>query len=279
MKISKLFSATLLLGLIAWLTVGCAHGTRHHSSSVVNYLYPDNVEVKETARLTRLSLPARVGVAMVPETQGFNAQFSEQERERLLESISEQFREQEFVGSIQVIPSAYLVPGGSFTNLDQIRRLYNVDVIALVSFDQSQFTDSGMASLSYWTLVGAYLVPGEKNDTHTLMDAAVYDIQSRAMLFRAPGASHIKGRATPVNLSEQLRNDSLEGFEQASAQLTENLAKALEEFKLRLKEAPEQYEVVHRGGYTGGGSVDVLFLVMLSLGLGYGMTRPQCLAA
>lgn len=279
MRVFKLISATLLLGLIAWLTAGCAHGTRHHSSSVVNYLYPDNVEVKESVRLTRLSLPARVGVAMVPETQGYNPQFSEVERERLLESIREEFREQEFVGSIQVIPSAYLVRGGSFTNLEQISRLYNVDVIALVSFDQTQFTDSGIASLSYWTLVGAYLVPGEKNDTHTMMDATVYDIQSRAMLFRAPGVSHIKGRATPVNLSEQLRNDSLEGFEQASAQLEVNLAKELEEFKLRLREAPEQYEVVHRGGYTGGGSVDALFLVMLSIGLGYGMTRFRILAA
>ncbi len=275
----KRLTAVFFLGLIAWLATGCMHqGTRHHSSSVVNYLYPDNVDVKESVQLTRISLPARVGVAMVPETRGFNAEFSEVERARLLEAVSAQFRSQEFVGSIQVIPSVYLTRGGSFTNLDQIRRLYNIDVIALVSFDQTQFTDSGLASFSYWTLIGAYMVPGEKNDTHTLMDATVYDIQSRAMLFRAPGVSHIKGRSTPVNLSEQLRDDSLKGFEQASEQLVVNLDKELNAFRERLKDAPEKYEVVRRAGYTGGGSVDTLFLAILMLGLGCGLLRPRSVA-
>ncbi len=41
--------------------------------------------------------------------------------------------------------------------------------------------------------MGAYVVKGEKNETRTLMDAVVYDIRSRALLFRASGESGIIG--------------------------------------------------------------------------------------
>lgn len=66
-------------------------------------------------------------------------------------------------------------------------------------------------------------MPGEKNDTHTMLDAAVYDIRSRKMLFRAPGTSHIKAHATLANLSEQRRSDSAVGFKKAATQMIANL--------------------------------------------------------
>ena len=39
---------------------------------------------------------------------------------------------------------------------------------------KKQFTDEGLASFAYWTIIGAYIIPGEKNDTHTMLDAVVY---------------------------------------------------------------------------------------------------------
>ena len=108
-------------------------------------------------------------------------------------------------------------------------------------------------------------MPGEKNDTHTMVDATVYDIKSRKMLFRAPGTSHIKSRATPVNLSEQVRKDSLEGFKLASKELVLNLEEQLRQFKEKVKEAPQDYQIVHKPGYTGGGSLDISFLIFIIL--------------
>ena len=251
-----------LCALIALLVLsGCAGKvSRHTSSSVVHYLYPDRDTPLDTATLPQLSLPMRVGLAFVPETGGRNPGFTEKEKTRLLDEIATHFKRHHFVNSIDVVPSGYLSAGGSFANLDQIRSLYGIDVMVLVSYDQTQFTDEGLASIAYWTLVGAYIIPGEKNDTHTMVDAAVYDIESRKMLFRAPGISHIKGNATPVNLSEELRHDSLEGFQRASADLVTNLDEQLQLFKQRVKENPQEYDVVHRAGYTGGGSVDVALL-------------------
>lgn len=102
-----------------------------------------------------------------------------------------------------------------------------------------------------------------------MADATVYDILSRKMLFRAPGTSHIKSNATPVNLTEKLRKDSLMSFKLASADLITNLDNQLQLFKEKVKELPDDYQITHRPGYTGGGSLDVSFIIILTLLGGY----------
>jgi rhombotail lipoprotein len=145
--------------------------------------------------------------------------------------------------------------------------MYGIDVIALVSYDQVQFTDEGFLSLTYWTIVGAYVVSGEKNDTSTMLDTVVYDIRSRKMLFRAPGTSVVHGSATPVNLSEELREDSLKGFNLAADNMVANLKVELEKFKDKIKAKPEEVKIEHRAGYTGagGGAISLYSLVILLL--------------
>jgi rhomboid family GlyGly-CTERM serine protease len=252
---------------------GCATRSSHQASSVVQYLYPDKTEPVETPSVPVLSVPMKVGIAFVPEggetRYGSFAHptFSEKAKMALMAEMSTQFKQYPFIKSIELIPTAYLRPKGGFTNLDQIRTMFGVDVIALVSYDQLQFTDNGFLSLSYWTLVGAYVVRGEKNDSNTMMDAAVYDIRSRKLLFRAPGISQIKGSATPVNLSQQLRQNSEAGFNEAAQMMAANLKEELEKFKEKVKNSPEEFKVVptrgYAGGARGGGSVDTMMVVML----------------
>ena len=76
---------------------------------------------------------------------------------------------------------------------------------------------------------------GEKNDTSTMLDTVVYDIASKKMLFRAPGTSVVKGRATPINLTEELRIDSNKGFHLAAKEMTSNLQTQLSIFKEKVK--------------------------------------------
>lgn len=101
----------------------------------------------------------------------------------LLSKVAQQFKQLDYVQTIEIIPSAYLTPGGGFNNLAQIKTMYEVDVVALVAYDQVQFTHEGLSSLSYWTIVGAYVVKGEKNDTNTMMDTVVVDIDSQKCYF------------------------------------------------------------------------------------------------
>jgi rhombotail lipoprotein len=271
-----------MVSLLAVAVVGCATQARYYSS-VVDYLYPGVTEPEESPAIPVMSLPMRVAIAFVPDIQsqrqrtfwqelnqgkarrpGENV-LTENQKYALMKEVSDHFREHPYVGSIEIIPSAYLTPGGSFTNLDQIRTMYRIDAIALLAYDQVQFTDEGAASFLYWTIVGAYVVPGEKNSTQTMMDAVVYDIKSRKMLFRAPGLSHVKGTATPVNLSEQLRSDSEQGFQEAAQDLIQNLDAQLEIFKDKVKQAPEEYNIEHRPGYTGGGNLGGLFPLLLAV--------------
>jgi len=264
------FSSICFIIIISFslLSLGCAefYGKRQsrYASSVVEYLYPEK-EVAEVPTIPHLSLPIRVGIAFVPESGAGTVanRLSGKEKMDLMERISIEFRTLPFVKDIELIPTDYLTKGGGFTNLDQIKTMYGIDVITLISYDQVQHTDEGMLSLSYWTIVGAYTVKGEKNDTSTMIDAVLYDIASRKMLFRAPGTSQIKGSSTLVNLSEQLRFDSLKGFHIAADDLVTNLQAELNRFKEKVKEMPELYAIEHKPGYTGGGSLGSGFALAL----------------
>ncbi|MEX2964775.1 rhombotarget lipoprotein [Microbulbifer sp. TYP-18] len=266
MKPSKkyLFLIILLVNSVALSNCGFVR-SQHYSSSAVQYLYPNEDERIESPGIPQLTLPLKVGVAFVPEGTRGKQTLTEKDKIDLMYEVSKNFKKFTFVKSIELIPSAYLKKQGGFTNLDQIRTIYDIDVVALLSYDQTQFTDEGIASITYWTLVGAYVIPGEKNDTNTMVDASVYDIQSRKMLFRAPGISHIKSKATPVNLSEQLRADKIDGFKEASKDLVTNLEIQLELFKEKVKELPEDFQIAHSPGYTGGGSLDAATVIFLAL--------------
>jgi rhombotail lipoprotein len=141
--------------------------------------------------------------------------------------------------------------------------MHGIDVIALISYDQVQNTSEDLLSIAYWTIVGMYVVKGERNDTNTMMDTAVYHIPSRKLLFRAPGTSLIKGSATPVNLAEQLRKDSYDGFVKADSDMIANLHVELERFKDKVKARPDEYKVVTAPGSQGGGSMDPLTAILI----------------
>lgn len=279
MRIKHSASIFIMAAALVALISGCAGRQIRTKSSVVDYLYPKESKTVVQPSIPTLNIPIKVGIAFVPESSPRSrwvnmwsgvvggGSLTEAEKSDLLEKIADNFRKYEFVSEIEVIPSAYLTEGGSFQNLDQIRTMYGTDVIALVSYDQVQFTDEGLLSLTYWTLVGAYVVSGEKNDTSTMLDTAVYDIQSRKMLFRAPGTSNIKGRSTPINLSEELRSDSVKGFKEAAEKMAANLDSQLTKFREKLKSEPEKVKIVHRKGYSGGGAFGLIecFLILLSL--------------
>ncbi len=274
MKAGNNWILILLVILVFALMTSCGgRSTHHRSSSVVQYLYPDRQDYAEVPGIPSLALPLRVGIAFVPENTGKGQALTETAKMELMKEVSQHFKKYDFVKSIELIPSAYLRNKGGFTNLNQVRTMYGVDVITLLSYDQTQFTDEGLASITYWTIIGAYIIPGEKNDTHTMVDATVYDISSRKMLFRAPGINHTKSNATPVNLTEKLRKDSRRSFELASVDLIINLDTQLQLFKEKVKEAPEEYNISHNPGYTGGGSLDASFIAVLLLLGGYSLVQ------
>ncbi len=274
---AKWIHSTLVLFVGVLMLAGCASQQTVNRSSVINYLYPKGTDHKVETDIPNLTLPLKVGIAFVPQqssyqsnsrVMSFNAiskSLSESLKLELLENVASHFRPLEYVETIEIIPSDYLTPGGSFTNLEQLQSMYDVDVIALVSFDQVQLSDENLLSFSYWTLLGAYIVNGQENDTNTLMDTAVFDIKSRKLLFRAPGTSKLQASSTFVSLDNSLREDSEKGFKLATEAMIVNLDQQLESFKQKVKAKPENYVVSSRQGYHGGATYWLIWLLSLSL--------------
>ena len=263
MRRNSILSLSLVLLLGSLVLGGCATGKIHQATSVVDYLYTNEHDASAKPGVPKLELPLRIGIAFVPSIQPaqsshsflafptFNSGYAltEQQKMDLMLKVANHFKKYPFVDTIELIPSAYLTPRGGFANLSELHTMYGIDVIALLSYDQAQFTDESALSLTYLTVVGAYVVPGEKNDTHTMLDAAVYDIPSHKLLFRAPGTSQIRGRATLANLSEQRREHGEAGFKQAAAKMIENLDQQLALFRRRAEARPDVYKIVRPPNY------------------------------
>lgn len=270
------FLPVTLLTVLACGLSGCVcmwDQHRHHeSSSVVQFLYPNKDLPFIQPQIPTLRLPLRVGIAFLPSSgaggmYAVQANFTEQHKAELLRKVAAQFKALPFVQSIEIIPATYLRPGGGFENLDQLRAMLGVDVIALLGYDQTQNSRDTEASIAYLTIVGAYIVPAQRNSTNTLMEAVVYDIPSRSLLFRAPGTSSMINNATLFRSAHELSKDSASGIEQAAGQMTTALAQEIELFKVRAREEPGIVKIEHKPGYTGGGSLDTGFaLGLLVLG-------------
>jgi rhombotail lipoprotein len=269
MKATSVLFACLILA-------GCAglfgHGSRQGvSSSLVDYLYPSGEEPPPQPGVTpNLPLPLAVGIAFVPSGSGQSA-LTEAERVALLDKVKSHFAGRDYIREITVIPEAYMRSGRGFQSLEQVARLYGLDVMALVSYDQVAHTDERTSSFLYWTIVGAYVVKGNENDVNTFVDTAVFDVPTRKLLFRAPGVSEITSSTTLVAVDADMRAAQQRGFDQAMGDMTANLDKELDSFKDRIRQDKSvqiSYTPAYRGAGGGGGSAGLASLAAMILLVG-----------
>ena len=268
---------TLTLLTMAILVAGCTSfwhaysgGERRGvSSSLVEYLYPEGNEPPPiTETIPRLELPLRVGLAFVPSATHTDMTFlSEATKTSLLERVRQQFLDRDYIAEIEVIPETYLRVGTGFTSLQQVSRIYDLDVIALVSYDQVVATSDTTSSFLYWTIIGAYVVEGSKNDVQTFVDTAVFDIPTRQLLFRAPGINKSASKSTLIKSSEELRDTRTESFGRAIDDMSENLLTELNKFEVRIQNEPAVAEVIPRSGGSGGGATSLVTCLLLSAAL------------
>lgn len=115
----KYFIVCLMLLLSSCASM-LPQGQHKHAGSSVDYLYPNAKEpVQLTAEsVTHLKLPVRVGIAFAPSSTGWSSGPEEDEKIKMLQEVKEAFSKYDFIGAIEIIPSAYLQPKGGFANLD-----------------------------------------------------------------------------------------------------------------------------------------------------------------
>ncbi|MGH8481945.1 MAG: rhombotarget lipoprotein [Nevskiaceae bacterium] len=240
------------------------------SASLVDFLYPKGEEIEAvTDQVPHLPVPLTVGLAFVPSRADCarcsapNAALQSE----LLERVKARFADRNYIREIKVIPEAYMRAGRGFTALDQLSRLYGFDVIALVSYDQVALHNERKSSLLYWTLVGAYVVKGERNDVHTFVDTAVLDVKTRKLLMRAPGVDVRGFNSTSIDNARTVAGQQDAAMRAATEQMIANLDTELAGFRERIK-SDNSVIVTRRPGSGGGGagSLGALTLGLLALG-------------
>ena len=263
--------STILIVSVALLASGCSafwttDATRSGvSSSLVDYLYPSGQTPPEVSSLVpNLELPLRVGIAFVPGSRGGQHPVPEAVRIEMLEWVKEEFVGERYVEKIEVIPETYLKQSAGIDGMRQVARLYGVDVMALVSYDQVTTTSENPAAFLYWTIVGAYVIPGTENQVHTFVDTAVLDVRTGQLLFRAPGVDQADAISTAAGNSEAVWATRNVSFSRAIEDMRANLRTELDGFESRVREGSAVATVSHRDG--GGGATGWL-LIMLLIGI------------
>ena len=222
---------------------GCASmnqaNKQRQVASVLSFLFPGKEDPPApSSQVAVLNVPFRIGVAFVPDNTRADMRLSETERQQLATKVRDAFARFPFVSRIETVPSLYLEPGGGFANLDRVGALLNLDVIALLSYDQVQHADASGWSFLYWTGVGAYVVEGDKFEVLTAVECTVFDIRSHRLLMRAAGTAGNKGGATLVGFTEKAREARGKGFAQAMDQMVTNLQGEVQAFRERAPKDP-----------------------------------------
>jgi len=273
----------LVLALAAIPLTGCAaldhlfcapdcRSETHQSSSLVNFLYPNGKAPPREDPIPELRVPLRVALAFLPAQDGGASGLDAAHREELMARIHQRFADRKFIGSITEIPDYYLKANRGFEGLEGVQRLYNVDVMALISYDQVTHTDDNDWSLAYLTIVGAYAVKGSRHDISTLVDLAVIDPATHSLVLRAGGTDTRHGNTTLIEQQRETRTASAEGFAMATNQTIENFDVALKKLEADVKAGKANVRVVNRsaarvagGGGGGGGAIDPFWLAALGL--------------
>jgi rhombotail lipoprotein len=240
----------------------------HNSSSLVQFLYPNDREPPMDNRIPVLHVPLRIGLAFLPATGSAPGMgLTAAQREALLERIERHFSRRRFVAQIVLIPDYYLTGARGFEGLQGVQRLYDVDLMALVSYDQVMHQDVNAWSLAYWTIAGAYVIKGSRYDVATLVDLAVVDPATRSLVLRAGGTDTGHGNATMIAEPRELRASSEAGFTAATNQMIGHFDAALDQFQAQVRAGTAHVRVVSRSGSAGVGGagsfswIDLLLLL------------------
>jgi len=250
-----------VIALLAVVLSGCAdfwcapncHAKHQESSSLVSFLYPGGKVPPPQNSIPQLHLPLRVGLTFLPSPGGGGPTAAQ--KQQLLERVRDHFKDRSFVGEIVIIPDYYLSTQRGFEGLAAVQRLYSLDLMALVSYDQVTNSDANNWSLGYLTIVGAYVLKGNRYDLSTLLDLAVVDPVTRALVLRAGGVDTRAGTATLVNAPQAERAASTAGYDAAANQMIAHFDTALSDFEAQVKAGKANVQVVHSGTGGGGGTL------------------------
>jgi len=260
-----------IMVLVTFACTGCGllyydyDSNSHATTPLVNFLYGKD-PVPPTDASVELKLPIRVGLSFLPSQDTSSAAIpTAAQRSEILQAVREKFRTLPYVTEIVIIPDYYLDSRqrNGFEQMQQLSRMYHLDLYALASYDIVASSHSNKRSLTYLTIVGAFFVHGDDQEIQSLVDLAVIEPQTRQLVLRAGGTSSVKGSSAAVDLEKHESLRVQRGFEEASAALLVNFETELRGFEARVREGTAPIKVVRQSA-KGGGALDPGLLLLLS---------------
>jgi rhombotail lipoprotein len=278
MRIYTWFGLAAILGLSGCADLACFTNCQRHaqnSTSLVEFLYPNGSAPPAEDSQPQLHLPLRVGLAFLPSNGDAQIGPDAAQKEALMQEIRKRFVSRKFIAEIVVIPDYYLRGKRGFEGLEGVQRLYGVDLMALVSYDQIAHEDDNRWSLGYMTIVGAYVLKGTRHDVSTLVDLAVVDPKTHSLVLRAGGFDTRHGTVTLIDENRRLRETATDAFTAATQQMIDHFDTALTAFESDVREGKANVKVVSNHGKptSGGGALDWLALLYLALIAAFAATR------
>ena len=133
------------------------------------------------------------------------------------------------------------------------------------------------------------MTPGERHETHPLLDVSVFDVASRALLFSGSGSSVQRTRSTPIAIARVQREQSGIGFEKATDDVIASLGRSLAVFRENARQGTvrglgtpavtvTRADASRPGGGTGVGAVgsaDALLGLLLAAAALRARTRSR----
>ena len=264
------FGLVVVLGLSGCADLACFSSCQRHaqnSTSLVEFLYPNGAPPPAQDAQPQLHLPLRVGLAFLPSNGEPRIGPDAAQKEALLQEIRKRFVSRKFIAEIVLIPDYYLQGKRGFEGLEGVQRLYGIDLMALISYDQVAHEDDNRWSLGYMTIVGAYVLKGTRHDVSTLVDLAVVDPATHSLVLRAGGFDTRHGTVTLVDENRRLRETASEAFAAATQQMIDHFDSALTAFESEVRDGTANVRVVSNHGKPtsggGGGAIDWLALLFL----------------
>jgi rhombotail lipoprotein len=194
---------------------------------------------------TSLPVPARIALAFVPEANAKGSQAAmaswatgplpETFKAKVLENLANAFRGESYVGNIECVPAFYLGGHTAPEFVASVRATFNVEAVALVTYDLQHFNRVNGWALTYIALVPALFVPGNELSSHLYLDTAVYWSENAALLFRAAGSASGDESFCPLYYDDNAQIQTERCFAAATTDLVPKLRKEFGEFAKRIK--------------------------------------------
>ncbi|WP_141215560.1 hypothetical protein [Hahella sp. CCB-MM4] len=151
-----------------------------------------------------LVFPAAVGILMVPSN---NTSMVPDSTLRLAAGTlkAELLKNSDYVNRVIVVNRSDIYEKHS---LEEIRQLYGVDILTVITYQQDQRSDrNGFSALMDFAIIPAFTVPSVKTTTTSVIEGTIVHLPSNAVIFRASGLDSRSRYMTPVATQENGRNE------------------------------------------------------------------------